>query len=305
MAGGTTITGGWNVVNPPKFYEEAATGYASAIAAANANGVFGKSVALEVEVDPGTNQYRALGSEDVYSQIIGKVGIRGRLRFGLTNESTAFINYCNKANANASGDISRAIHVVWSQKTWETGSTFATVYFALRGVKPNRLSVRGAAGTPLEGEVEFISHSLTFTGGATYTNFVSTFAAEPTGDPWNFEDGGVNPITLGGVIVDCTNFEWSVDRDLKPVYVLGTSTLTFLFSGNRSVSGTFTEVHRSGSSFLDTLTATAQTLSWVMKTGAGTFSAASTVLTGHSIPVDIATETYQNHSWVGGTTSTM
>lgn len=305
MAGGTSFTGGWNVLQPPKYYEEAATGYASVITTANASGIFGKVSGITVEVNPNTNEFRALGSEDVYTQLIGNVNVRARVMFGIVNTSSTFISYCIKANANASADISRAIHVVWSQKTWENGSTFVTTFFALRGAKPNSLRVSGSAGNELKGEVELIAHSFTFTGAVATSPFNSTFAAEPTDDPWNFEDGGVNPVTWQSRALDVTNFEWNVGRDLKAINVLGSSTVQFLGSGSRGITGTFTAVYESQSTYADLLTATSGSLAWTMKTSAGTFTGASTVLTDHSLPVDIAGETYETYSFKSGTVAAL
>ena len=303
MAGGTTLTGGWQFVNPPKYYEEAATGYASVITTATASGIFGKVSAISVETDPGTQEFRAVGSEDVYTQVIGRVGVRARITFALVDTSSVFVSYAIKANANAAGDISRPIHIVWSERTWENGSTFLTTYFALRGCKPNSLTIRGSAGNHLEGECEVIAHSLTYT--TTASAFQSTFASEPTADIWNFEDGGANPVTWQSRAVDVTDFSFTVARDLKPVYVLGSSTVQFLFAGNRSITGDATVVYLSASTLADSLTATSGTMSWTMKSSAGTFTGTSTVITGHSLPQEISGETYERITFKTGTVAAL
>lgn len=291
------------MVNAPKYYEEAATGYASVITTATASGIFGKVSGITVEVNPNSNEFRALGSEDVYTQVIGKINVRARVMFGIVNTSSTFISYAIKSNANASADISRAIHVVWSQRTFENGSTFVTTYFALRGCKPNSLRVSGAAGNELKGEVELMAHSFTFTSVA--TAFQSTFAAEPTDDIWNFEDGGTNPVTWQSRNLDVTDFEFNVGRDLKEIHVLGSSTVQFLQSGNRGITGTFTAVFESSSTYADLLTMTTGSLAWVMKSSAGTFTGASTAIINHSLPVDIAGETYEKYSFKSGTVAAL
>ena len=294
MAGGTTFTGGWQFVQMPKYYEEAATGYASVITTATASGIFGAVSNIEVTVDPNTQEFRSVSNEDIYTQVVGKVGVRARMTFGIVNTSSVFLGYAVKKNANAAGDISRAIHIVWSQRMSETGSTLITTFFALRGAKPNRVSVTGRAGTPLSCDVDFICHSLTFTAVA--SAFQSTFAIDPTDAVWNYEDGGVSPVTIfGNAGFNVTEFDWSVDRGLKDIYVLGQSTVAMLGNSQRGITGSFTAVYESASSFLtdSLLTQTTGNISWVMKTGSGTPVFSTVTLTNWSLPQDVAGESYE------------
>lgn len=305
MAVTTTLTGGWQVVDSPKYYEEWQTSYATTITTANASGIFGANSAITIEINPNTNEFRALSSEDIYSQVVGRVGVRARISFGLVNTGTAYMNYAIKRNLNATGDISRSINVVWSQRIFQSGSTFATTYFILYGARPNSYRVTGRAGALLQGETELIAKSFDFTTvGSTY--FFSTIASDPTDAVWNFEDGGANPVTLFGRVVDCTDFNWGVERDLKEVFVLGASTVAFLPPGNRSITGDFTAVFLSVSTITqDLLTQTSGTISWVMKTGAGTPTFSSATLINHSLPVEIANETYERVSFRANLMSTM
>jgi len=305
MAGGTTVTGGWLFVQAPKYYEEAATGYASVIPGAAASGIFGAITNFEINTNPDTQEFRKVGSEDLYSQTVGRVGFRWRISFGIVNTSSTFMNYCCKAQANASGDISRSIHIMWAQQLADTGSTLTTTYYALRGCRPNSISISGRAGTPLTAEVEGIAHSLTFTAVA--TAFQSSFGAEPTDAPWNYEDGGASPVTIfGNAGHNITEFNWTVDRGLKDIYVLGASNVAKLPPTNRGITGSFTVIHESVSTFLadSVLTQTTGNISWVMKTSAGTPVFSTCTLISHGLPQDVAGETYERIDFRGVSMST-
>ena len=294
MAGGTTVTGGWLFVQAPKYYEEAATGYASLITGAAASGIFGLVQGIEIDVDPDTQEFRKVASEDAYSNVVGKVGIKWRISFGIVNTSSTFINYCTKPQANTSGDISKAIHIVWAQQLSDTGSTLTTTYYALRGCRPNSIGIDGKAGTPLSAVVEGIAHSLTFTAVA--TAFQASFGSEPTDAPWNYEDGGASPVTIyGNAGHSVTEFSWNVDRGLKPIHVLGASNIVKLPPTIRGITGNFMVIHESVSSFIadSLLTQTTGTISWVMKTSAGTPVFSSATLISHSLPQTVADETYE------------
>jgi len=300
----TAVTGGWNVVSPPKYYEESSSVYGSAVATANASGIFGANSGITIEINPNTNEFRALGSENIYSQVVGRVGVKARVAFGLVNSSSAYLNYACRTNLNASGDVSKSINVVWSQRTFEDGSTFITTYFALLGARPNSYRTTGRAGAPYTAETELIAKSFTYTTVA--STYYSSIGAEPTDAVWNFEDGGANPVTLFGRVVDCTDFNWSVDRDLKEIFVLGASTVAFLPPGNRSITGDFTAIYVSGSTISgDLLTQTSGTISWVMKTSAGTPTFSSATLINHSLPIEIASETYERVSFRANLMSTI
>ena len=295
MPGGTTVTGGYLFKDPPKYYEEAATGFASVITNASASGIFGLVQGIEIDVDPDTQEFRKVGSEDPYANVIGKVGVKWRITFGIVNTSSTFMNLCTKPEANASSDISRPIHIVWSQRLADTGSTQTTTYYALRGCRPNSISFDGKAGSPITAVVEGFAHSLTFTAVA--SAFQATgFAAEPSDAPWNYEDGGASPITIfGNAGHNVTEFSWTVDRGIKPIYVLGASNVAKMPPTIRSITGNFMVIHESVSSFIadSLLTATVGTISWVMKTSAGTPVFSSATLISHSLPQTVADETYE------------
>ena len=300
MGGGTTFIGGYNFVNTPSYYEEAATGYATAISTAAASGVFGKVSDISVEVDPGTNEFRSLASEDVYTQVVGQIGVRGRITFALVDLSSTFINYSIKANANASGDISRPIHIVWAQRAvTAAASTPVTTYFALRGCRTNNTTISASPGGHITAECEFFAHSIVFTTvSGTYN---STYVTEPTTPIWNYEDGGANPVTLNSRNYDTTDLSVSVGRNIKEVYVLGTSYVALQGPTIREITADGTFVYLTGSTQLDVEAATSYTLSWVMKTGAGTLTVASCVPISWSLPQTVADETYERVSFRGGT----
>lgn len=255
-------TGGYLVVKQPQYVEESTFGTTPAASPIlNWIGIIDN---FDPTVDIQAQYIRQVGSEDAIKSILGKETYQAKLEYLLQN--SAFAKYATQAQGGGAGTIDKSLSILTSVKIAGTEN-----YIFLKGSRIKSFKLSGKPGEPLKASADIIAKQKT-TPSTTHGLTTPTFATDPATAPWNFNDGGANPVTWGALALDVTEINVSFERNLEPIYVLGDTKLKYLPPKAREITGDFTVTWDETTKYADLVALTERTLSWVLKSATSTLT---------------------------------
>src|SRR5438132_5922566 len=145
---------------------------------------------------------------------------------------TTFAKYGVNAQGGGSGTIDKSLTLLMSVKLSATTET----WIILQGARPDITTISGRAGGLLEARI--IGKSQTFPipvqADPGYTPATSSSA-----QPIQLKDGGLTPLTIGGLSYDVTSITFNVNRNLSILPQAGSHTPQIILPQNRAITGTF------------------------------------------------------------------
>jgi hypothetical protein len=224
----TIPIGAWLTLKELQFAEETTYGTLPA------NPVFspvGYEPRVMFRIDPKMLVIPQPGSEDPMS-IQG--GAASEITWDITYRMTdsTFAKYGVNPQGGGSGSIDKSLTLLMSVNLSATTET----WIILQGARPNITIISGRTGGVLETRV--IGKSQTFPV-PTQTNPGYTPATSSTAQPIQLKDGGLTPLTIGGLPYDVNNITVNVNRNLSILPQAGSHTPQIILPQNREITGTF------------------------------------------------------------------
>ena len=209
-------------------------------------------------------------------------------------QTSTFLKYGINAQGGGSGSIDKSLSLLWQLPLSGVSSSYIPA-----GFRVNTLKLAGQAGKPLVANVNGQYASLY---GPTGTPLLTTptYATDPGTKPWNFDDGGSSNVTIGGTWYDTVSIEADFARNLKPIWTMQSTNLTYLPPANRMVTGTIKNIAEAGGNIGVLEALTEQTLVWVLKSGTSTLTVSNVSfrkLSDYSIKADDVL--YETYGWEG------
>jgi len=261
-------TGGFLFQKNPQYTEEVT--YNTKITASPTYLWIGAVDLLDPSMDPGIIYRRQLGSEDLYKALATSKAFAVRMEYLWQNKT--FAQYGIAAQGGGAGTIDKSLQFVWSQDI----NTVENFSF-LTGARINTIKVASKPKEPVRVTCDLIGAGLSTPSSASGLT-TPTHATDPATDPHVWEDGGVGNIDWGGIDLDCTEFEFTVNRNLEPIYT-DSNELKYLVPRHRDISGLMTVVLTTTTNITDLMAATERTLIWVMKSAGDTATFTNVTLT--------------------------
>jgi hypothetical protein len=257
-----TPTTGVLVVKAPQYVEEAT--YGTTPTASPTLLWIGANADVNPQVDMDVQDVLAVAHEDPVGALPGKQQPSLSLQFAL--QSSTFLKYGIAAQGGGSGTIDKSLSILWTQMLNGVEN-----YMVAAGCRVNTLKLVSSAGKPIIATADIFAKSIIApTSSDPLTT--PTFATDPATIPWNFVDGGAGNVTLNSVVLDVTDIEVDLERNLERVHVLGATQQAYLVPKTRKVSGTFTAVFEASTDFTTMLGTTEYTLAWVLKSATSTLT---------------------------------
>ena len=249
-------THGGLIIRPPQYVEEASYGVFPA------NPVMqwiGTENQLIQQASPDTRVLANAGDEDAKIIIGGLERYPVDLTYFL--QTSTFAKYATQAQGGGAGTIDKSLSLLYSVKLNGVEN-----YVRLLGTRINRLTLRGAQDQLTVCTAELQSKQVPAPGSASPIGSGS-FATDPATNPFIWSDGGVTPVTIGGVTPNVQTIEVLFNRSLRPLANPGDRTITSLRPGFRIITGRIGIIWDSTTQYSNLLNETSLTLTWVLKTG--------------------------------------
>jgi len=232
-------------------------------------------------MDVGADEFRRLGSEDVFKILQKKQLFKSSLEFAIAN--SMFIKYGINAIGGGAGSIDKSLSLGMSVKLAGT-----TNYITLLGTRISSIKLSGnpdKAALSVTAELQHSSITTPTTGDYKGTG---AHASADTNPPWTYYDGGVNPITWGSAL-PVEDINVTIERTLSQKWVMGSQTAKYQLPVKRGIKGDLTQEWLSTTQEAALKLNTRQNLTWVLKTGVSTLTitnASLTALTDRTIDAD-------------------
>lgn len=255
-------TGGYLVVKQPQYIEETTFGTTPTVSPTfNWIGIVDN---FDPTADMQAQYIRQVGSEDAVKSLLGKETYQTKLEYLLQNST--FAKYATQAQGGGAGTIDKSLSVLTSVKIAGTEN-----FIFLKGSRIKTFTLSGKPGEAIKASADIISKQKT-TPSTSHGLTTPTFATDPATAPFNFNDGGANPVSFGALNLDVTEISVSFERNLEPIYVLGDTKLKYLPPKAREIKGNFTVIWDETTKYADLVALTERTLTWVLKTAVSTLT---------------------------------
>jgi len=268
------------IVKTPQYVEEATEGTTPA-----ASPVFiscGPVSMLSIKNDGKFIEVGQIGAEDLVGISQGNQSNEFQIKFTLLN--SAFLKYCvNAANyPTPTGTISKSLSILFS--FWLNGVTESFVIF--KGTRCKDVTITCESGKAHEVTASFICTTMTTPGAHGLTT--PSFAATPSGTPWNFTDGGSLPLTWNAVGLNAKKFSITINRNAQPEYILGQTDPVTVQPHGRKIGGDFSvlETVVTLETEFKAVPPLARTVAMVLKSATSTITGLTSYLVNYNRDVD-------------------
>lgn len=287
-------TTGAQVIKTPQLVEEGYPATAADYGVMPSTPTFtpiGYNTQVEPSQDVDLQEVDAVGYEDVQAYLAGKEADMAKVTFNPV-DSNLIKRACNSVNwTSPAGTEAATFQLLYSVRMNDVEN-----FVVLGGCRVNTLKLSLTAGSPLKADAEVWGQLL-----AGYTSSGpsgATYATPVSGAPWNYADGGATPVTIGGTNVVVTDIEADISRNLKRLFVLGSTHNIDLPPTTREISGKMTVVWSNATQQTALEALTEQTMVWTLKSSVSTatfsnmaFSKLDSLTAG---PKDVI---YEKYSW--------
>jgi hypothetical protein len=273
-------TGPWEYIKQPQFTEEVTYGTLPLNNTTFTSCGLVTEVTREFTIE--NEQYRNIGSRDIYAQI--KLGEQHTFSFKyrpIPTVSTNFMKYGTEL-PSGTGTNAKSISILVSKNINDT-----ELYKVFTGVKTASITIEVTRAGGVNVTHNFKCKNITEWGSEPSFTGTTTYATDPTAEPFTGISSGSNPLTIAAANYDTPRFSVTVDQGLTELKPNGELTLKYLYATNRSITVDFdTWVNDSVSSVLNAAQAayTAQAASYKLN------ASPSIDLTFTSLKFDSATE---------------
>lgn len=233
------------------------------------------------KLDMDKQEFRRLGSEDVFKILAGKNKFDSDIEFGIANST--FIKYGISA-INGAGTIAKSLALGFSIKINGT-----THYVNLLGSRMKMLKISASPEAPIIKCVATMEHSDITSPAKDDYKGSGSHASAGTAAVWTYTDGGANPITWGGSNVNILAINLQFERALASKFYMGSAKIGNQYPVKRKISGDLTTEFDTTSFEVDMKAGTARNLAWVLKSAVSTLTITNAHLinlTGRDIDAD-------------------
>jgi hypothetical protein len=224
----TVPIGAWLTLKEFQFCEETSYGI---LPASPAFTPIGYEPRIMFRFDPRMLPVPQPGSEDPMTIQGGAANdITWDVTYRMTDSS--FARYGINAQGGGSGTIDKSLALLMSVKLSATTET----WIILQGARPYITTISGRAGGNLEARVIGKSQTMPI---PVQSDPGYTYATSSTAQPIQLKDGGLTPLTIGGLSYDVNNITVNVNRNLSIIPQPGSHSPQIILPQNREVTGTF------------------------------------------------------------------
>lgn len=251
-------------VKPLQFVEESTEG--TTPTSSPSFTAVGAVTSMNYKKDRSMIEIGQIGPEDVIDYVEGPAVAESSVSFGLT-ASTFLKRGVNAANyGTPTGTISSTMSMAYSLYLDGTEN-----YVFLKGGRPKSCSINMEVGKATECTMDMVHTSIT-APASSHGLTTPTFASFPTGDVWDWLDGGANPISWNSSALNCIKFSCSIERNTVMDYTLGNSVGFGSQPHARRISGEFTILWTDTTVETDFDTPAERTLAAVLKSSTSTLT---------------------------------
>ncbi len=253
----TNPAGGWAVYKHPEYVEEATFGTMPANPDLQ---WIGPSESWDPRAEKPPIEIRQLGSEDPRFLLEGRQNYSFTLEHFMQNKS--WVSYALNPQGGCSGSIDKSVSIAMGIRMGGMcgGSVY---YYKMLGCRPNSITISGRVNEAIRCRMELLARQIP-TPGTSDPAGTGSWASDPGTSPFIFTSGGVNPITVGGTAVPTTEITVTVDRNLEPIYVIGSGLAEWLPPKHRSITGSMTLVWNNTNRYTDFQNYTDRTIVWTL-----------------------------------------
>jgi hypothetical protein len=262
-------SGGWLVTRHPQYVEETVFGTFPTNPDLS---WIGPSESWDPRAEKPPIEIRQLGSEDP------KYLLAGRQNYSFTLEhfmqGATWIGYAINPQGTCHDSIDRSVSIAMGLKMGGACVDDGAVayYYKMLGCRPNTVTISGKVNEAIRCRMELLCRQID-TPGIVDPVGSGSWAEVPATSPFIFSSGGVNPVQVGGATAPATEISVTVNRNLEPIYVLGSGLAEWLPAKHRQITGTMTLVWNNTNRYSDFQAYTERDIVWTIS------SAPSVVLT--------------------------
>jgi len=264
-------TGGWLVVKHPQYVEETTYGVAPTNPAWLWTGVV---EAFDPQPDMATILARQLASEDIRYQMKGPE--THTLLIEYIPQNVTLAKYGVNAAGGGVGTIDKSLYILTSVKVG--GQAGTETYVEHAGCRFNNIVLTGRVGEFIRIRGEIWPKDIPIPDATPPALGTGSYATDPGTNPWKWDDGGANPVSFGARNPDVREISASVSRNLDRLLVMGQVDPKYTLPKQRDITGTLRILWEDQNLWTDMDGQTVSSLTWVLKTAAGTLTLANTVL---------------------------
>lgn len=252
------------MVRPPSYVEEATFG---TFPTNPAMLWIGNDATIDPRADNQSLMTPQLGSEDLKYILKGAEQFTTELEYNL--QTSTFAKYAIQAAGGGAGTIDKSLSLLFSARL---GGVAGTENFVqLLGSRINSFSLRGSVGQLTSARASIFSKDMPTPFTASPIG-AGSFATDPATAPFNFYDGGANPVTIGAATPDVREISVTFERNLKREHVLGDSKVKYLPSASRRITGTITILWLTTAQYANLRGDTGVTITWILKSAVSTLT---------------------------------
>jgi len=228
---------------------------------------------LSIKKDGGYVDVAQVGPEDLAKIVQGLQSYETSITFYASSTSTdeAFFQRAIQAAnfGTPAGTISATFSMAFSFYLNNVEN-----YVLLKGSRAKNVSIKMALGKPHEITIDYVHMDIikpitTADAGLTTPTWITAFNA---GTIHDWLSGGVSPVALIGVTLDCTEFNCTINRNTTVDYALGTATPYSSQPHGRRISGDCKNLYTVVTNETTFRTPTTGTITAVLSTGVSTLT---------------------------------
>jgi len=234
---------------------------------------------LSIKKDGGYVDVAQVGPEDLAGLIQGLQSYETSITFYASSTSTdeAFFQRAIQAAnfGTPAGTISATFSMAFSFYLNNVEN-----YVLLKGSRAKNVSIKMAVGQPHEITIDYVHTDIikpisTANAGLTTPTWITVFNA---GTIHDWLSGGVSPISLISVTLDCTEFNCTINRNTTADYALGTAGPHSSQPHGRRISGDCKNLYTVVTNETTFRTPTTGTITAVLSTGVSTLTITNAVI---------------------------
>lgn len=225
-------TGAWEYVKQPQFIEEVTYGTLPLADPTFTSCGLITEVTREFTIE--NEQYRILGSRDIYAQLKLGEQFTFSLKYRpIPTVSTAFMKYGTELPVGI-GTNAKSISILVSKNI-----DGAEKFKIFTGVKTASITCEITRAGGVNVTHNFKCKNQTEWGAAPTFTGTTTYATPPTAEPFTGISSGTNPLTIDAANYDTPRFSVTVDQGLQELKPNGELTLKYLYATNRTITVDF------------------------------------------------------------------
>lgn len=202
---------------------------------------------------------RQLGSEDPAYLLKGQESYEFTLEHFM--QGSTWAKYFINPQGGGAGSIDKSLSLAFGIKMG--GAAGTVYYYKLNGCRPRTLTLTGRPNEAIRLRGEIVCREIPKPSTADPVG-TGSWAGDVATPPWIFTSGGLNPVTVGGPGVPCTEITVTIERNPEVIYVMGSGQAEFIPPKQRAITGTMTLIWISQNRYTDLVDYTDRTIAWTL-----------------------------------------